>query len=556
MSRSSILGSVAVMLGMNAKAFEQSIKKTELSFKRMGKNLTSIGKSMTYGITLPLVAAGGSAIKMASDAEETENRFNAVFGSMSDSVKGFAKELSTATGRNFYQLQDGLASFQGFGQGMGLSAEKSAEFAKELQSLAIDFASFNNLSDAEAQERFISAMSGSSEVLDKFGVNLRESNLSLKLQELGLANSTKEATEAQKAIARLSIIKDVMGKQGALGDAVATSGSFANQLRALQSGLSELAVEIGKALLPSIQKAAAFIQKMIDYAKRLDSEVIERFVKFAAVVAIGGPLLLGLGALLSAIAAIGLPALALGAAIAAIAAALLYVRDNLPAFEAAMINTFRSVADSVLTSIQQMLLGLMKFTSVIPGMMQTIAAGISGVEGLKDNLPVAQDAVAFGSFGDAVKNTFYDLIDSIGLFKKEASTIPDSINTSFEANSRQSNFNIGFKVPDVAEAKELTQMQIAQAQALAEVFDSVAESFARTFVDGISDLKNFGEAWKAFGQSVIEVLKEIAVQLVKMAAIKGIAQLLGIDGALTTFDIASGLFKGKGIGNVEKFIPR
>jgi len=561
MAKASILGNVAVKLGLISEDFNRNMSAAELKFKRFGKSMTGIGQKLSL-ISIPLFAAGGASLKLASDAEETSNRFNAVFGSMADSTRTFARELANATGRNFYELQDGLASFQGFGQGMGLAANEAAGFSKELQTLAIDFASFNNLSDAEATERFISAMSGSSEVLDKFGVNLRASNLDLKLQELGLAKSTQAATEAQKAIARLEIIKEVMGKQGALGDAITTSESFVNQMRSLTSGITEVGVKIGNILIPIAQQFLGFVRRLVDFAKKLDTEILTRFVKIAGLVAIGGPLLIGLGSLAAAIAAIGLPAIAIGAALAAIVAAIVYLLDNLPAFEAMMVNTFRSVADSVLTSIQQMLTGLLAL-SAIPGVSAAAFGGIGLVEGLKSNLPDAQDAVEFGSFGRAIESVISSMLEKMGLFKTEMRSLPTATpqgtaNTpSFQqlpsfATEKELQFITLYK----ERFAELSNFQIAQAQAIGQAFDAVAESFARAFVDGFSDLENFGDAFKSMAQSIVSALKEIAVQLLKMAALQGLASLFGLGKVTTAVDVGAGLFnKLFGTKVVESFTP-
>lgn len=106
-------------------------------------------------------------------------------------------------------------------------------------------------------------------------------------------------------------------------------------------------------------------------------------------------------------------------------------------------------------------------------------------------------------------------------------------------------------VPEATQTlREFTQFQIAQAQAMGQGFDRVADSFARTFVDGITDLKNFGDAWSAFGKSVVSALKEIAAQLLKMALIKGIGSILfpGSSGIFTGFDLASRIIGGAGGG--------
>src|SRR5690606_31067061 len=106
--------------------------------------------------------------------------------------------------------------------GLGFGAEQSRKFSQQLAQLALDFASFNNMSDAEAQQRFISALSGSSEVLDMFGVNIKQAALEQELLQQGVKKAWTEVSEQEKAVARLSIIMRSMTDQGAVGDAVRT----------------------------------------------------------------------------------------------------------------------------------------------------------------------------------------------------------------------------------------------------------------------------------------------------------------------------------------------
>jgi len=237
-----------------------------------------------------MVVAGKKALELASDAEETENRFRAVWGPMADDAAKFAKELGESVGRSKTEIKDGLASFMGFTKGMGIADDQAGEMAKKLQALSIDFASFNNMSDGEAQQRFISAMSGSSEVLDMFGINVKDSALNLELQNSGLAESSAKATEAQKAMARYNIIVKTMGKQGAVGDAAATADSYANTLKRLQSEVREAGELLGQLLIPAAAKvvtgfisAAKAVKSFFEFLKPKDiDDTIEKLKEMGA----------------------------------------------------------------------------------------------------------------------------------------------------------------------------------------------------------------------------------------------------------------------------------
>ena len=195
-------------------------------------------------------AAGAKMLQLASAAEETDNRFRSVFRDQADAVDEWAENLADKIGRSQVAIKSGLSSFQSFFVGMGFTAERAADLSKQLQAASIDFASFNNISDQEAMERFISALSGSSEVVDKFGINLKAAAIEQELHAQGIMKSTAQATEQEKAIARLNIIMRSMGQQGALGDAEKTASSYANTMKALNANIAELATTLGSTLLP------------------------------------------------------------------------------------------------------------------------------------------------------------------------------------------------------------------------------------------------------------------------------------------------------------------
>lgn len=661
MAKTSILGKVAVQLGLVSSSFERDMNRVELRFKKFGESMSRLGDKMSQ-LSLPLAAAGAASLKLASDAEETQNRFNAVFGDMSGQVNEFAATLADATGRNSVQLKDGLASFQGFAQGMGLASQEAANMAKELQTLAIDFASFNNLSDTEATDRFISAMSGSSEVLDRFGVNLRDANLSAKLLEMGLASSSQEATEAQKAIARLAIIRDVMGKQGAIGDAIATSDSLANQLRRLRSQTEELAIEFGKVMVPIAQDVLGTLNNLTKGFAALSDATKTTIVQVGAIAVVAGPLLSVVGRLITALKGLGAIMLANGgiamtlsrfytiqatrvgvlaaatktasasvsmlgmamakialpvAAVAGLAAAFFGMAKKISSNNEALATKKKRLEETRkelnsnlkpvqdLTDKEQGLLTVYKaqikaiedqqkaFEQLkkqrSEGFMPTgygdnIAeqfgdkAGASGADPIATSTPAEVEVKPKITFGPGVKQQLREelTIEPIDLdidfdmqrYQANATEVSNmlkkglitnlneleaysrDLNAQFmSANSQFERDYIGGVIEKLGQLQEemtgkmepMNNMLIAQAQALGQAFDQIAENFARTFVNGITDIEKFEDAWKAFGNTVVDTLKEIAAQMLKLALLKGIGSIFGLSGVTSAFDIGAGL---------------
>jgi len=272
---------------------------------------------MTLGITAPLALAAGAFVKAAADAEETENRFRQVFGSLSDDAGAFADELGDAVGRSSIKIMDGLSTFQSFSVGMGFAREEASEMSKSIQTLALDFASFNNISDDEAMQRFISALSGSSEVLDRFGINIKQSALDLELQAQGLANSTSEATEQQKVIARLAIIMRAMTDQGATGDAIRTQDSFTNQMKRLNDAFLDFRVQLGRDIIPALTGLVTAAGNALEKFNGLSDGTRKSIIVFATFLAVLGPASMVVGGVTKAL--IGLRTAMIAARVASIA---------------------------------------------------------------------------------------------------------------------------------------------------------------------------------------------------------------------------------------------
>src|SRR5690606_31944363 len=117
-------------------------------------------------------------------------------------------------GRSVVDIQDSMSAYQAMFVGLNFDPSQARQMSEALQALALDFGSFFNLSDKEASDRFLSALSGSSEVFDRFGINIKAAAMDQKLLEMGLDKTTATATEQEKVMARVAIITQSLTKQG------------------------------------------------------------------------------------------------------------------------------------------------------------------------------------------------------------------------------------------------------------------------------------------------------------------------------------------------------
>lgn len=277
-----------------------------------GKKLTSVGKSLTLFLSVPLTAAGAAFVKLASDAEETRAKFDAVFKGLSASTRAWARELGAALGRNQVELEGFLARLQDTFVPLGFSRDRAAELSKTLTVLATDLAAFDNIAESDAIDLMTSAIVGNHEAVRRFGIIISEATIKAELLRMGIAGGTRAATEQEKVQARLNII---MGSSAdAQGQAAREADGAANSFKSLASAAKDASIAIGERLLPVVIPMVKNVAEMLRGVSDMNPEVIKWGIALAGVGIVVGPLATGLGALALAVKALAIAGLGVTAA--------------------------------------------------------------------------------------------------------------------------------------------------------------------------------------------------------------------------------------------------
>lgn len=99
------VGQVIVDFLLNTAKFESDIKKATRSFRNMGRELSDAGRTMTMGVTLPIVGLGAAAVKLAGEFEQTTIAFNTMLGS-SQKAGIFLKQLQDFAAKTPFEFKD------------------------------------------------------------------------------------------------------------------------------------------------------------------------------------------------------------------------------------------------------------------------------------------------------------------------------------------------------------------------------------------------------------------------------------------------------------------
>lgn len=253
----------------------------------VGGKLSSAGNTLSAAVTAPLLAAGGAAIVMASDYEESLNKVDVAFGDSAERVKEFAQTTVDSYGIAEGTALDMAALFGDMATSMKIPREEAAEMSERLVGLAGDLASFKNISLDQVGTALKSIFTGETESLKELGVVMTEANLDAFALAEGFGKTTDEMTEAEKVQLRYQYV--LSATQNAQGDYARTADGTANSLRTLQESAKELGVAFGQELLPQITPLIQKGTKLVKSFGEMGDEEKKLMVNTAAVAAAAGP---------------------------------------------------------------------------------------------------------------------------------------------------------------------------------------------------------------------------------------------------------------------------
>ena len=289
------LGKAKTALGGIGGAADKLVSK----LKKVGEKMSKIGKSMTTYLTLPLAAIAGASIKMASDFTESLNKVDVAFKNSSKEVRKFAETTLETFGIAEGTALDMAALFGDMATSMGVPTDKAATLSTAMVGLAGDLSSFKNINIKEVTTALNGVFTGETESLKRLGIVMTQTNLKQFALSQGMSANIESMTQAQKVQLRYAYILE--NTKNAQGDFARTSAGSANQMRIFSESVKELTVAFGEILLPYFTKAITYVNGVVKAFTNLSPTTKKIIVVVGVLVAALGPLLVGLGFLMTTV---------------------------------------------------------------------------------------------------------------------------------------------------------------------------------------------------------------------------------------------------------------
>lgn len=283
------LAKLVVKLITDVTEFSKGMDTAVQKYNKIGQSMQGIGDKMSMKLTLPLVAAGGAAIKFASDLEETKNKAIVVFSDMSDAMLDWSSNSATALGMSQQETLDYASTFGSLLKNMGLGTEEVYRMSASLTTMTADYASFHNLNPGEAFEKIKAGLVGSSEPLLSLGKDLRQGAVEAYAMANGMEKVNGKLSNQNLALARYGALIEQSAQE--FGDRAKTADQFAGSVRTVTAEFKDLMASFGQELLPVATDFMRALVPILGWFSDLPQPVKQGAVYFLMFAAALGPIM-------------------------------------------------------------------------------------------------------------------------------------------------------------------------------------------------------------------------------------------------------------------------
>ena len=277
------IGSAEIELTLNRGKYTSAIADVKKQTNSLRDSMVSAAtKTRSLTTALAGMTAAGFAAKeifeLGAAVEETQSKFDTVFGAESGSVQTAIDQFSTLAGLSKQAAQEITATSGAIIQGFGISGDTAARMSIQVSQLAADLASFNNIPIAETARAIQAGLTGEMESLKRVGIAVLDVDVKQRALLMTGKSLTSELTNQDIVMARLALVTERAGVQ--VGDLARTQDTAAAQARMLSAEVQNIKEQLAVALTPALTVVVTKIREFIGGMQLLGVEGAVAIAKF------------------------------------------------------------------------------------------------------------------------------------------------------------------------------------------------------------------------------------------------------------------------------------
>ena len=285
---SKAIGFLNFKFSADLSGFERAMKKAQKKLKKFGKSVAKTGKSLTMGLTLPIVALGVASIKAFDEQQKAIAQVEAGLKSTAGMVGFTSEELQ--------KMSSDLQKKTIFGD---------EEILKNATAQLLTFTNITGTEFAKTQEivldlatRLDGDLKSSAIMLGK-ALNDPVANLSA-LSRAGIQFSKEQKATINSLVetndlagAQTIILAELEKQYGGSAEAAASAGL--GGIQQLQNEIGDLSEQIGARLVPHVKSFVTWIKELAVKFDGLSESTKDNIVTFGLILAAIGPVLIIIG---------------------------------------------------------------------------------------------------------------------------------------------------------------------------------------------------------------------------------------------------------------------
>lgn len=239
------------------------IIKANLISSAITGGISKLAGTIKTGLTSAIQGAikvGQKGLETYSSLEEIQNVVDVTFKDNAESINKWSKSAAKSFGLSELSAKTFAGTIGSTLKSAGID-DNLEDMSMGLTELSADFASFYDGSPEEAFNKIKAGLTGSTQPLKEWGIDMNQANLEQYALTQGAGKLFKEMDQGEKMQLRYQYL--MHAGSDAMGDFARNSDSYKNQVEILNLQLENLAITLGEKIYPIAQKFVTMLNDLL-----------------------------------------------------------------------------------------------------------------------------------------------------------------------------------------------------------------------------------------------------------------------------------------------------